>query len=213
MLKFITVFFLAATAAQADSFSGTARVVDGDTLDLGFSANIRLHGIDAPEISQRCGAVACGREAKAWLDKRIEGKRLTCTQTAWDSRYNRPVAKCKTLGGKDIGQMIVAAGMAWAYVKYSNDYVLDEKTAALNERGFWAYPFEPPAQHRAASRVAPPSSDCPVKGNISPNSGEKIYHVPGQRHYDQVRINAAQGEACFDTEAQARAAGWRKSRR
>ncbi|MEM6407254.1 MAG: thermonuclease family protein [Pseudomonadota bacterium] len=213
MLKFVTAFMLLVSAAHANSFSGVARVVDGDTLDFGFSANVRLHGIDAPEVSQRCGPVACGRDAKSWLAKRINGVTLTCTQSDWDNRYKRPVARCLTPQGRDIGRMMVAAGMAWAYVRYSNDYVLDEKTASLNERGFWAYPFEPPAQHRAASRVAMPRSGCPVKGNISPNTGEKIFHVPGQRHYDSVKINTAYGEACFETEAQARAAGWRKSRR
>lgn len=42
-------------------------------------------------------------------------------------------------------------------------------------------------------------------------SGERIYHVPGQPYYDETRIDTAKGERWFCSEAQARAAGWRKS--
>ena len=52
------------------------------------------------------------------------------------------------------------------------------------------------------------SSNCYIKGNISYNGGEKIYHVPGQEYYD-----ATVPEECFDSEAEARSAGYRKSYR
>ena len=50
-----------------------------------------------------------------------------------------------------------------------------------------------------------------VKGNVSYNNDERIYHVPGQRHYDETVIMWSRGERRFCTEAEARAAGWRKS--
>ncbi|MDJ1632665.1 sunset domain-containing protein [Rhizobium rhizogenes] len=53
---------------------------------------------------------------------------------------------------------------------------------------------------------------CKIKGNVSINTGERIYHVPGQEHYDETRIDYAYGERWFCSEAEARAAGWRKSR-
>ena len=40
---------------------------------------------------------------------------------------------------------------------------------------------------------------CAIKGNIS-SSGERIYHVPGQRYYDKTLINGLQGERWFCTE-------------
>lgn len=43
---------------------GEARVIDGDTLDVG-PVRIRLHGIDAPEAGQRCGQWHCGDRAAA----------------------------------------------------------------------------------------------------------------------------------------------------
>lgn len=53
----------------------------------------------------------------------------------------------------------------------------------------------------------------PIKGNVSYNSGEKIYHVPGQENYDDTVINPTYGERWFCTEAEATAAGWRKAYR
>lgn len=49
-----------------------------------------------------------------------------------------------------------------------------------------------------------------VKGNIS-SGGEKIYHVPGGRYYEQTVINTSSGERWFCTENEAIRAGWRKS--
>lgn len=55
-------------------------------------------------------------------------------------------------------------------------------------------------------------TSCLIKGNISFDTGEKIYHLPGQKYYDSTTINPAYGERWFCTEAEAQAAGWRKSR-
>ncbi|GAG48302.1 unnamed protein product, partial [marine sediment metagenome] len=38
-------------------------------------------------------------------------------------------------------------------------------------------------------------------------------HVPGGEYYDQTVIDEAKGERWFCTEAEAVAAGWRKSKR
>ena len=53
---------------------------------------------------------------------------------------------------------------------------------------------------------------CNIKGNISKNTGEYIYHVPGQEHYNETRIATDDGERWFCSETEARAAGWRKAR-
>jgi hypothetical protein len=52
---------------------------------------------------------------------------------------------------------------------------------------------------------------CDIKGNISINSGERIYHVRGQRHYEETVIRLEYGERYFCSEQEARAAGWRRS--
>lgn len=59
--------------------------------------------------------------------------------------------------------------------------------------------------------LAASASGCEIKGNISMNTGERIFHVPGQEHYSETRISLAHGERWFCSEAEARAAGWRKA--
>lgn len=55
------------------------------------------------------------------------------------------------------------------------------------------------------------AESCDIKGNVS-TRGERIYHVPGQKYYDDTRISASHGERWFCSEKEARAAGWRRSK-
>lgn len=55
------------------------------------------------------------------------------------------------------------------------------------------------------------SQNCNIKGNVSMESGERIYHVPGQKYYSATKIDARYGERWFCSETEARQAGWRKS--
>ena len=52
---------------------------------------------------------------------------------------------------------------------------------------------------------------CLIKGNVSYDTGERIYHVPGQEYYDETAVNENYGERWFCTEDEAIVAGWRKS--
>jgi hypothetical protein len=61
----------------------------------------------------------------------------------------------------------------------------------------------------AASHAA---GACVIKGNISSATGERIYHVPGQKYYAATRISPQYGERWFCSEAEARVAGWRKAK-
>jgi hypothetical protein len=56
-----------------------------------------------------------------------------------------------------------------------------------------------------------PSPNCLIKGNVS-TRGERIYHPPGCRYYDATEIDPARGERWFCSEADARAAGWRRTK-
>ncbi|RWE25322.1 MAG: hypothetical protein EOS41_12285 [Mesorhizobium sp.] len=64
-----------------------------------------------------------------------------------------------------------------------------------------------------AFEFGPAAAGCGIKGNISYNTGEKIYHVPGQEHYWETRISLLDGERWFCSEAEARSAGWRRAKR
>lgn len=66
----------------------------------------------------------------------------------------------------------------------------------------------------AAVTMAPSSGqqgECNIKGNVS-TQGERIYHVPGQKYYNDTRISRSHGERWFCSEEEARAAGWRRSK-
>lgn len=215
MLRLCSLFvFILTLPVAAQDISGLVRVIDGDTFDVG-GQRVRLHGVDAPEADQVCVT----QEGKDWLCggwvmrvtyDRYEGRRARCTIVDTD-RYGRAVARCRARGG-DMGAWLVRNGMAFAYLRYSRDYVELEKEAALMDRGLHAVQVQNPAQHRQA-RVngRTPTGDCKIKGNISTKG--RIYHMPGQRHYDRTGIREAAGERWFCTEAEARAAGWRRARR
>jgi len=69
----------------------------------------------------------------------------------------------------------------------------------------------------SGEQLVPPTvraelANCSIKGNISIETGERIYHVPGQTYYAQTKISPDHGERYFCSEADAIAAGWRRSR-
>ncbi len=63
-----------------------------------------------------------------------------------------------------------------------------------------------------AWELGPRVVGCGIKGNVSIRTGERIYHVPGQKYYWATRINPFKGERYFCSEFNARQAGWRRAR-
>jgi endonuclease YncB( thermonuclease family) len=204
-------------SAASAVFSGRAEVVDGDTLRVG-TETVRLSGVDAPELSQRCGPsarqTACGALAARWLRARLGGGHVICREVDRD-RYERRVAVCR-LAGDDVGASMVEAGWATAYRRYSGAYVDAEGRARAARRGIWATGFETPADYRRERRATtgaqpPPDPRCAIKGNINAK-GVRIYHQPGSRDYPAVRVDQAKGERWFCSAFAAAAAGWRAAR-
>ena len=207
--------------ASRPTLSGRARVVDGDTLEVS-GKRIRLHGVDAPESRQSCVAGdrrwECGERATRALAGRIGGRTVSCEERDRD-RYGRIVAVCSN-AGEDVNAWMVSQGLALAYRRYSRDYVGKEADARAARRGIWRGDFVAPRDWRrgvrlAGTRPAPKSAagaGCRIKGNIG-RDGSRIYHVPGGQSYERTRIDTSRGERWFCTEAEARAAGWRRSRR
>ncbi|WP_442754253.1 phospholipase D-like domain-containing protein [Methylocystis sp. JAN1] len=70
--------------------------------------------------------------------------------------------------------------------------------------------FANPERAPAPKTKAVASAGCLIKGNVSRN-GERIYHVPGDRTYERVRMDKGRDKRWFCTEEQAVAAGWRKA--
>ena len=54
---------------------------------------------------------------------------------------------------------------------------------------------------------------CVIKGNISVDTRDKLYHIPGMEDYDRTIISPAKGERWFCSESEALAAGWQRAPR
>jgi hypothetical protein len=123
---------------------------------------------------------------------------------------------------------MVSAGHALDWPRHSGGaYASEQQEAKSRKLGMWGGTFTEPWRWRSEQREqqAPMSNTptmllgakststagCQIKGNIS-KKGERIYHVPGQRYYERTRISPTKGEHMFCSEAEARAAGWRRSR-
>ncbi|SFK64415.1 thermonuclease family protein [Shimia haliotis] len=205
----------AAHAAERAPLTGTASVIDADTLEI-RGERLRLHGIDAPESGQIChdqngDAWRCGKEAAFALADKIGRRPVTCTPTDQD-RYGRWIAVCSQ-NGNDLNAWLVRAGWAIAYTRFSDDYLREERAAKRDKRGIWQGAFVAPEDWRRGARLPAKSkpASCNIKGNIN-SKGERIYHVPGGKWYSRTTVNTAKGQRWFCSEAEARAAGWRKSR-
>lgn len=215
----LLALLLASGPALSETVTGQARVIDGDTVEIA-GTTVRLLGIDAPESGQSCKAAdgksyLCGTAATDRLRALAAGKPVECTGAERDA-YGRLLGTCR-VGGVEINRTLVREGLAWAFVRYSRDYVSEEGEARAAKRGVFAAENEPPWQFRAArfqnAPLAPDAPEgCPIKGNIS-RKGEKIYHMPWQLDYGRTRIDVKQGERWFCDEGEAEKAGWRKAMR
>ena len=142
-------------SAAANDIVGRASVVDGDTIEI-RGERIRLHGIDAPESSQRCflepgRSWRCGRDSSMALAKLLGHQNVNCKGTKRD-RYKRVIAEC-FLSERNINKWMVRRGWAVAYRRYSVDYVRDEQVAKKAVRGVWASRFVMPWDWRRGDRI------------------------------------------------------------
>ena len=111
------------------------RVTDGDSLWVEPAApaapvELRLEGIDAPEICQ-----AWGPEAKQALSELVLGKEVS-VQTVGRDMHGRTLGTLY-LGTQNINKLLVQEGHAWsARYKYDRGpYVADERMAKALSRG------------------------------------------------------------------------------
>lgn len=198
--------------AAGPTVTGIARVIDGDTLQIG-EVRIRLEGIDAPEAGQTCkrkyvGAWACGTAATGALARLVEGRSIACEPRGLD-KYGRMLGVCFA-GSQDVNAAMVRQGHAWAFVKYSATYVNEEALARKESLGIWQGESTPAWEYRAqrwagAEEKAP--EGCAIKGNVTKHG--RIYHMPWSPWYAQIRMEPDKGKRWFCSEAEAISAGWR----
>ena len=159
-LMLIITFFLTQTLNSTEIY-GVPKIIDGDTVHINTN-KIRLEGIDAPEIKQKCkkpflkvSAIigfefnknySCGVVAKMKLIGKINNSKIKCISASKD-RYKRYLATCY----KDkinLNKWMVRSGNAVAYKRYSKDYVRDEEYAKENKLGMWQGSFLIPEKWR-----------------------------------------------------------------
>lgn len=183
---------------------------------------------------------SCGAEAAEALDKYLAKSRpVRCEFVEWD-RYSRFVGNCFRANGDNVAAWLVENGHALDWPRHSNGaYASQQAKAKAAKRGLWAGAFQEPWEWRSAHsrdeqsvgaplfgsfetgdggsgkaaaepRKSTGAATCNIKGNIS-ESGERIYHLPGQEFYSRTRISLSRGERWFCSESEARSAGWRRA--
>ena len=131
-IKFLGIFlipiFLFALEGKVIS------VTDGDTIKIltpeRQQVKLRLYGIDAPEKKQPYGTAA-----KRYLADLIAGKTVQIEEHGKD-RYKR-VLGIVYFDGKDVNEILVLNGYAWAFTKYSKIYESQERQARSKWLGLW----------------------------------------------------------------------------
>ena len=107
--------FDAETAHEIDPpivLEGPAYVTDGDTITI-QKTQVRLYGIDAPELNH-----PFGQKAKWAMVKLCKGNTIRAEVTEEDD-YGRTVAKCFLPDGRDLSAELVKQGLAIDWPKFS----------------------------------------------------------------------------------------------
>lgn len=190
---------------------GRAAVIDGGTLRVNGQL-VRLAGIEAPELDQRCGnrtATRCGTAAQSALRDLLRSRPVRCEASGTDDS-GRILAVCSQ-NGRDLAAELTAKGMVFAQEGLFSRYGAREREAREAKLGLWrANNPERPKAYRdrrweEARRAAP--EGCPIKGHLV--GKDRRYVLPWSPQYESVRVREARGGRWFCSENEARAAGWR----
>lgn len=159
------------------------QVLDGDTLSLEGGAQVRLLGIDAPEL-EREGRPAefLAHKARAALTDLTQGKRvrLEYDRLRYD-HYGRLLAYVSLPGNSMVNVELVRQGLAHVYFHAANLNHRETLLAAQREalearRGVWVKALEPNEPYYLANkstfRFHRP--DCPLAAQMAPANRLKI---------------------------------------
>ena len=157
----LAVVALVADPAMAKLISGeVVRVKDGDSLmlyrpDVKRTSELRLAGIDAPELAQPWGL-----QARSALRRKVEGRAVRVELTDRD-RYGRLVGRI-WVGPTYVNAYMTQFGHAWAFDRYLKDSRIraGQDLARREKRGLWALPpqdrLPPPTWRERNPRVSGP---------------------------------------------------------
>ena len=114
-------------------------VIDGDSFYLVNGDEVRLRFADAPEAT-RGHIQPFGLEAAQYTRKYLQSQEVT-VKTHGRDKYNRIIADVYLSDGRYFNEMLVKAGLAYVYKKYSPAYLYNEELEAKRKRiGLWSEP-------------------------------------------------------------------------
>lgn len=102
----------AETSADIRAIKGRAYIIDGDSLVIN-KTQIRLFGVDAPEINH-----PYGQKAKWAMVSLCKGQTIRA-EILQEDAHGRTVAKCFLEDGRDLSDEMVKLGMAIDWPKFS----------------------------------------------------------------------------------------------
>lgn len=181
------------------------RVIDGDTFVTSEDNIIRLIGVDTPEVHGQ--EEAFGKEASNYSKRMLTGQKVYLIRDISETdRYGRLLRYVFIIGDSTMfNERLIADGFA-NRLTYPPDVLMAElfrdaeRKARKEKLGLWA------AEAEEHPKTAQPEATCKnplIKGNIN-SRGDKIYHRPGDSHYEQTKP-----ESWFCTEEEAVDAGFR----
>ena len=160
-MRVVILFLILTSNTIAEEIIGIPKIVDGDTVHIN-EYKIRLEGIDAPEIRQKCKKEKlkissiigftfykdynCGEVSREKLKKKVDRSKIKCILSSKD-RYERYLAKCFK-EKINLNRWMVRNGYAIAYRRYSKKYIPDEEFAKENKLGLWQGKFLDPEKWR-----------------------------------------------------------------
>lgn len=140
----------AATAEKGDTFTGMARVIDSDMLEVD-GQRIILFGVDAMDRNQTCiidgKAWDCWAVAARELQILVANEPVSCEDQGIPDPFKRAYARCQ-VGNVDLNEALVRSGLALAFRRQSKDYVEAEKAAKADRIGLWQGEFITPWKWR-----------------------------------------------------------------
>lgn len=193
------LWWLVALAAATAAGEQVVRVKDGDSLVIasaGREVDVRLAGIDAPELRQ-----AGGMEALAVLETLVAGRDVELQLVGGDA-YRRIVAHI-LVDGLDVNAEMVRRGMAWVPRQYSPSPVLvrHEDEAQAAGRGVWSDPQPtPPWVWRKASRGAGKRASAAASAAAASENGPSVFQAGanvrcGSKRYCKEMTSCAEAKA------------------
>lgn len=137
-------------SAGATAVSGKARVLDGDTLEIG-GQRWQLYGVQAPGLDQVCHRAgqeyACGKTARAMLWTLVGGRDVSCAPIG----PTESAAAICTAGDTSLNEAMVAAGWALAEPAGALPYEQLQQLAKAARRGLWSGEFDRPTASRQST--------------------------------------------------------------